>query len=133
VIGTTGVGKSTFIADCTREQTPAIGHGMSSCNEGTSKISVHTMRILDRTIHLIDTPGFDDSVRSDEDTLQELAYWLVKAYERSILLSGIVLLHRITDTRLYGSAQRALDTIKVICGQEAFCGTVVATTMWDQV
>lgn len=91
------------------------------------------MRILDRTIHLIDTPGFDDSVRSDEETLQELAYWLVKAYERSILLSGIVLLHRITDTRLYGSAQRALDTIKAICGQEAFCGTVVATTMWDQV
>lgn len=31
VIGTTGVGKSTFIADCTREQTPTIGHGMSSC------------------------------------------------------------------------------------------------------
>lgn len=89
--------------------------------------------MLERTVHLVDTPSFDDSVRSDEETLQEFAYWLVAAYEQGILLSGIVLLHRITDTRLYGSAQRALEILKAMCGQGAFCGTVIATTMWDQV
>lgn len=76
------------------------------------------MRILDRTIHLIDTPGFDDSVRSDEETLQELAYWLVKAYERSILLSGIVLLHRITDTGCMGQHSERWTLSKQYAGKK---------------
>ena len=42
VIGTTGAGKSTFIADCTREQTPAIGHKMSSCK----LYAVHSLATL---------------------------------------------------------------------------------------
>ena len=96
-------------------------------------MSIHTTSILGRTVHLIDTPGFNDSRRSDGETLQELAYWLTAAYERDIKLSGIIYLHCITNNRFQGSAVRALSAFKKMCGEEAFCGIVIATTMWDKV
>lgn len=95
-------------------------------------MTVHTMSFQDRTIHLIDTPGFDDSGRTDGETLQELSYWLAAAYEREIQLSGIIYLHRITDTRLQGSASRGLIAFKKMCGEESYCGIVIATTRWDE-
>lgn len=84
-------------------------------------------------MHLIDTPGFNDSRRSDGETLQELAYWLAAAYERDIKLSGIIYLHCITNNRFQGSAVRALSAFKKMCGEEVFKGIIVATTMWDKV
>ncbi|KAJ4987246.1 hypothetical protein SVAN01_07257 [Stagonosporopsis vannaccii] len=130
IFGTTGAGKSTFIANCTKDRTPHIGHGLASC---TTQVSVHTMRILGRTVHLIDTPSFNDTLRSDAETFQELAYWLGAAYDRKLQLSGVVFLHRITDIRFHSSTRRTLDIFKALCGKDAFCGTVVATTMWNRV
>jgi hypothetical protein len=86
-----------------------------------------------QVVHLIDTPGFDDSGRSDSETLQELAYWLAAAYERKIQLSGIVYLHRITDNRLRGTAYRGLRALKAMCGDQNLRDVVIATTMWDKV
>ncbi|KAF2110122.1 P-loop containing nucleoside triphosphate hydrolase protein [Lophiotrema nucula] len=129
-MGMTGAGKSTFISHCTQRPVPIAGHGLSSC---TSRVTIHTMRCSGRTVHLIDTPGFDDTGRSDGETLQELAYWLSEAYARDIQVSGIVYLHRITDTRLQGSALRALNAFKSMCGEGVYCGIVIATTRWDEV
>lgn len=83
-------------------------------------------------MHLIDTPGFDDSGRSDKETLQELAYWLATAHQRGIRLSGIIYVHRITDIRLQGSAWRGLRALKGICGDQNLRNVVIATTMWDR-
>lgn len=88
--------------------------------------------MAERTVHLIDTPGLNDSLRSDAETFQELAYWLAAAHENKLKLSGIVYLHRITDTRLQGSAHRSLKMFKAMCGPQAFQGVIVATTMWDE-
>ncbi|KAF1830684.1 hypothetical protein BDW02DRAFT_650469 [Decorospora gaudefroyi] len=130
VMGMTGAGKSTFIEHCTKTPKSLSGHELISC---TSQVSIHTTTILGRTVHLLDTPGFNDSQRSDSETLQELAYWLTVAYERNIKLSGLVYLHCIRNNRFSGSAVRALDAFKEMCGEEAFCGVVLATTMWDTV
>ncbi|RYO45722.1 hypothetical protein AA0113_g10330 [Alternaria arborescens] len=130
VMGMTGAGKSTFIEHCTKPTERLSGHELSSC---TSRVTIHTTSVLGRTIHLIDTPGFNDSRRSDGETLQELAYWLAAAYERDIKLSGIIYLHCITNNRFQGSAVRALSAFKKMCGEEVFKGIVVATTMWDKV
>ena len=91
------------------------------------------MKYNQKTIHLVDIPGFGDSKRSDTDVLQEIAFWLLKAYQMGIRLSGIVYLHRITDVRMQGSAQRGLDTFKKICGPENYAGIVLATTRWDDI
>lgn len=91
------------------------------------------MQTLGRTVHLIDTPGFNDTLRSDAETFQELAYWLGVADDRKFQLSGVIFLHRITDIRFHSSTRRALEIFKALCGQDAFCGMVVATTMWNRV
>ena len=99
---------------------------------GTARVAIHTTKICSQTVHLIDTPGFDDSRRSDSETLQELAYWLAAAYEQEIQLSGIVYLNRITDNRLRGTAQQGLRALKAMCGNRSLHGVVFATTMWDK-
>lgn len=91
------------------------------------------MRRNGRIVHLIDTPGFDDTTRSDAEILQELSYWLITAYELDLYLSGVICLHRITDSRLQGSALRGLHVFKEICGWENFSMLTMATTRWDEV
>ena len=54
-----------------------VGHGLGSC---TQKIQVSNEFILDgRRVVLIDTPGFDDTKRSDTKVLQLIATHLVQS------------------------------------------------------
>jgi chromosome segregation ATPase len=82
---------------------------------------------------LIDTPGFDDTYKSDTDILREVANWLREAYENKIELTGIIYLHRILDVRLGGSAMKNLRMFKKLCGDEGLASVVLATTMWNNV
>jgi len=86
-----------------------------------------------RTIHLIDTPGFDDSRKDDGTIMQELAFWLLQAHRTGFNLSGLVYLHRITDGRLQGSGLRALKVFKAMCGEHCYSSMVMATTRWDEI
>ena len=84
-------------------------------------------------VELIDTPGFDDTNKSDVDVLIELAGWLKMAYENNIKLSGIIYLHRITDDKMQGSAKKNLFMFKKLCGQNALKNVILATTKWEEV
>lgn len=81
----------------------------------------------------MDTPGFDDTHKSDTDILMELTGWLNEAYEAKILLTGIIYLHRIMDPRLGGKALQNLKMFKSLCGDEALSKVVLATTFWGHV
>jgi hypothetical protein len=85
------------------------------------------------TFYLVDTPGFDDTHKSDTDILMELTGWLNEAYEAEILLTGIIYLHRIMDPRLGGKALQNLKMFKSLCGDEALSKVVLATTFWSHV
>ena len=87
----------------------------------------------DRTVYLIDTPGFDDTNRSDTEVLSEIAAWLGNSYRSNILLHGIIYLHRITDIRMRGSARKNLIMFKQLCGTDALKKVILVTTMWDKV
>ena len=54
-----------------------IGHGLTSYTE-----NIRCIKILHPTDHypvfFIDTPGFDDTYRSDTDILTAISDWLVK-------------------------------------------------------
>jgi len=82
-------------------------------------------------IWLVDTPGFDDSERTDTDVLKELASWLTTTYKRNIRLTGIIYLHRITDDKMQGSAKRNLFMFRKLCGDDALSHVILATTMWE--
>ncbi|RGP70215.1 GTP binding domain [Fusarium sporotrichioides] len=72
VMGLTGAGKSTFISDCTGHGV-VVGHGLYSC---TNSVGVFQYTSHGQRIFVIDTPGFNDTTRSDIDTLEILATYL---------------------------------------------------------
>ena len=126
-MGVTGSGKSSFVSHYANQV--KIGHRLESC---TSNIEIYNCTLGDGTpVFLIDTPGFDDTYKTDVDVLRELANWLAMTYEQKILLSGIVYLHRIGDTRIGGSAMRNLRMFRSLVGREGLANVVLATTMWS--
>lgn len=89
--------------------------------------------IPNTTVYLIDTPGFDDTNRSDDEVLREIATWLTDSFTAEIRLSGIIYLHRISDVRMQGSAKLNLSMFKKLCGPDALKNVILVTTMWDRV
>jgi hypothetical protein len=83
--------------------------------------------------YLIDTPGFDDTTRSDTEILREVASWLSLAYSNDLKLTGIIYLHRILDVRLGGAGMKNLRMFKKLCGEESLASVVLATTFWGSV
>ncbi|GJD04843.1 FAD binding domain-containing protein [Colletotrichum higginsianum] len=129
VMGATGSGKSSFISLCCGKAVK-LGHDL---NPGTSTIEVYAYEISpDQTVYLIDTPGFNDMERSDTEVLREIADWLNKSYETDILLRGILYFHRITDTRMQGSARKNILLFSKLCGDEALKNVLLVTSMWDK-
>ncbi len=84
-------------------------------------------------VYLIDTPGFDDTYRSDIEVLTEIADWLTDTYRRDVKLSGIIYLHRITDLRMTGSAKENYLRFRRLCGPDALRKVILATSMWEGV
>ena len=98
----------------------------------TFKVEPYFYKLQDgKRIFLIDTPGFNDAIRSDSEILQEIAFFLAQTYLQSIRLTGVVYLHRITDNRMSGSSLRNLQIFRELCGQSAYPHVALTTTMWD--
>lgn len=129
ILGVTGAGKSTFISKCSEKQV-AIGHNLQAC---TQEVGVYLCKSRDFNIYLVDTPGFDDTDRSDTEVLREIASWLTASYSNSIKLHGIIYLHRITDPRMQGSGMRNLHMFKRLCGDQNLSNVVMATCQWERV
>jgi hypothetical protein len=99
----------------------------------TRDIQIYPFPYGDFTVHLIDTPGFDDTYRRDIDVLKDVSFWLSKAYKDDIKLTGIIYLHRISDPRLGGVALKDLTMFKKLCGEESFASVALVTTFWADV
>jgi len=127
VMGVTGVGKSTFISHFNRAA--IAGDSLTSC---TINVGIHEARVGNRKCFLVDTPGFDDTTRSDTDILREVADWLNRSYQAKIKLAGIIYLHRIGDTRMTGAAMKNLRMFKKLCGDGGLSCVVLSTTMWSK-
>lgn len=82
---------------------------------------------------LIDTPGFDDTDRTDSEVLTEIARLLAGQYELGFELKGIIYIHRIVDNRFSGSAVKTFEVFQRICGEEAMSNVLLVTSRWDDV
>ena len=82
-------------------------------------------------MHLVDTPGFDDTLRSDADVLKEIAYWLSNAYVSNVRLSGIIYIHPIASDRMPRSALKTLRVMREAWGASVLPSVALVTTMWD--
>lgn len=96
---------------------------------------------------LIDTPGFDDTTKSDTEILRMISRYLSTAsvssnckqmrlliysfrYEQEVHLSGVLYLQRISDNRVGGSSCRNIRMLRKLCGDDALRNVVIVTTMW---
>ena len=128
VMGVTGSGKSSFINHIA-DQNVRVGHSLASC---TTDPETHTARLRDgQTVYLIDTPGFDDTTRSDSEVLRGIAFFLNGLYQSGTRLSALIYMHRITDVRMSGSAVRNLELFRKICGTKCFSHVALVSTMWE--
>lgn len=82
---------------------------------------------------LIDTPGFDDTERSDSKILTEIARILSCQYEIGVELKGIIYIHRITDIRYSRSSVKTFEIFKKICGERALENVLLMTSRWSEV
>lgn len=82
---------------------------------------------------MIDTPGFDDTERSDTEILMEISRLLALQYEIGMNLKGIIFLHRITDVRMQGTSMKTLQICRKICGIDALKNVILVTTRWNEV
>ncbi|KAF4955417.1 hypothetical protein FSARC_11849 [Fusarium sarcochroum] len=133
LMGMTGAGKSTFISHCTEEEVRISDPGaLESC---TQEVRVHRCKHFSpfNNVYLVDTPGFDDTNRKDTDILKEIAGWLTETYKEKIKLRGILYLHRISDNRMGGCAQKNLVMFKRLCGPEGINNVTFVTTHWEKV
>ncbi|KAL2827117.1 hypothetical protein BJY01DRAFT_255785 [Aspergillus pseudoustus] len=125
VMGKTGSGKSTFIARCTGQDV-TVGHGLYSCTSAIDTYGYFLSLpkphgwVRTRRIHLIDTPSFNDTGRSDIETLGILASYLGASYANGVQIHGIIFLHPITDNRMRGSSMRTMEMLKMICGSTSY-------------
>jgi hypothetical protein len=84
-------------------------------------------------VHLVDTPGFDDSFKNDAEILEGIAEFLRDVNNRRGTLSGILYLHQITDARMKGSALKNLIMFQKLMGQRALTNCLLVTTKWGLV
>jgi hypothetical protein len=82
-------------------------------------------------INLIDTPGFNDTDRSDTEVLQEVSYWLAESYSQTQKLVGIIYLQKINENRMGKSAMLNLAMFKQLFGEDCFRNIVLTSTMWS--
>lgn len=106
----------------------------SSCLHAVSETQViipYPWQFAGRNVVLVDTPGFDDTYKSDGDILQSLVEWLARTYQNGTKLSGIIYLHRITDVRMQGSAMRNLRVFRELCGPGFFPHVTLCAAFWS--
>ncbi|KAI6044745.1 hypothetical protein EDC04DRAFT_2889425 [Pisolithus marmoratus] len=108
-----------------------VGRGLQSC---TSDVMTSKPFILNGNIvTLIDTPGFDDTNRSDTEILRSIAAYLSNTYEQGAKLAGIIYMHRISDIRMGGTSSRNFRIFRELCGESTLRNVLIVTTMWSEV
>jgi len=82
---------------------------------------------------LVDTPGFNDTFRDDNEILNEITNWLATTYKQGKKITGVIYLHPINQPRMEGSSLLNLTVMQKLCGSETFENVVLASTFWDLV
>jgi len=130
-MGPTGSGKSNFIDNYTEQMGMRVGHELRSHTD-TVRATRIPSRFSKGDIVLVDTPGFDDTDRSDLEILTMIGDWLAITYKKRIKLTGIIYLHRISDNRMAGAPHKNIRMFGELCGSSAAHCVILATTMWDR-
>ncbi|KAJ4005565.1 hypothetical protein NW752_002398 [Fusarium irregulare] len=131
IMGVTGAGKSYFL-NRLKENAVEEGHSLFSETRKCEAVEI----LLDdgdqkRSITVVDTPGFDDTERSQADILAEITDYLSAQHLSGLPLRGILYLHKITENRMTKTSQDYLRLLQTIVGDDALKNVILVTTMWN--
>ncbi|KAF9089777.1 hypothetical protein BGX27_002408, partial [Mortierella sp. AM989] len=126
VLGLTGAGKSYLIREISGQDVK-VGDDLGSC---TQKIEPVRCQISGQSVIILDTPGFDDTNRSDTEVLADVADYLALLYSRNFKVCGIIYLYNIDEIRYRGNAARNLEMFEKLCGEHSFKNVVMLTRGW---
>ncbi|KAF7424183.1 hypothetical protein PC9H_009486 [Pleurotus ostreatus] len=130
IMGATGSGKTTFVNKASGGNL-TVGAGLRSC---TSDVQLcKPFEVDGRRVILVDTPGFDDTTKSDTDILSTIASFLTASYEQGRKLAGIIYMHRISDVRMGGISSRNFRMLRHLCGDTTLKNLVIVTNRWEEV
>ncbi|KAK0612187.1 P-loop containing nucleoside triphosphate hydrolase protein [Immersiella caudata] len=130
VMGPTGSGKSSFIS-LLADEPVGTSQSLHSHTVGTRPYKLKD-QIGGKNVLLVDTPGFDDTARSDAEILKEIAFFLVTLHDKHVRLAGLIYMHRICDPRMSGSAIKNLRLFKSLCGEQNYNHVALVSTMWSE-
>lgn len=133
VVGQTGVGKSTFINRAAGDDILPVNHGLTPLPSEVRHVECRDPeRYGNRRVVFVDTPAFD-SERDEKEVERKLKRWLKKFFSRKARISGILYLHRITDTKLTDPPGPRLTLLESLC-RGSVGGfprrVMMVTTMW---
>ena len=100
---------------------------------GTAQPFLYEFSLDGRPAALLDTPGFDDTYKTDAEVLQGVADVLAATYKNNMKLSGIVYLQRITDPRMTHGGRANLAMFRALCGDDPLRKVILATTFWGEI
>ncbi|KAG2074693.1 P-loop containing nucleoside triphosphate hydrolase protein, partial [Suillus decipiens] len=132
-IGPTEVGKSTFINNAFGGPVTTVDHDLKSCTTHIQHVICACPGDPSPRVVLVDTPGFDDTFVDDSEILRRIAVWLAISCSDNMKLAGILYLHDITQTRMFGTSRKNLAMFRRLCGADAEKNVVLVTTKWGDV
>lgn len=103
-----------------------------TCFTDTQVPRLYSFPLDGKTVALLDTPGFDDTYKTDAEVLQGVANFLALTYKKKMRLSGIIYLQRITDPRMTHGGRANLELFRALCGDDPLRKVVLATTFWGE-
>ncbi|KAM0194696.1 hypothetical protein ACHAPI_006993 [Fusarium lateritium] len=129
-MGITGAGKSYFLNQL-KSQSVKEGHSLHSETQQCQAVQLFLDEGERRSITVVDTPGFDDTERSQTEVLAEITDYLAAQHISGLPLRGILYLHKITENRMTKTFKNHLQLLQKIVGDDALKNVALVTTMWN--
>jgi hypothetical protein len=86
----------------------------------------------EEVVALVDIPSFDKGDDSDAMVFAELCRFFLTQHLLGISLKGIMFLHDVDIVRSTCHDQRFLETLRRVCGDNAYPNVALVTTLWNQ-
>jgi len=99
----------------------------------TSAIKCHNLSHAGHEFALVDTPGFDDSHRSNQEVVEQILEWLAVEHRSNAEFVGVIYVHNIMNPRMQGSALQNLRMFQKLVGSNNMSKVILATSFWDLV